>query len=36
LFGLVVVEGTGEIIQEGEHRRLVEPHPFEQIAGGRL
>jgi site-specific DNA recombinase len=35
-FCLVVVEGDGEVIEEGEHRILVEQQPFEQVAGRRL
>src|SRR5689334_25190782 len=35
-FGLVVVEGNGEVIEEGQHLVLIEPEPIQQIARGRL
>src|SRR5262249_14190885 len=36
LLGLVVVEGDGAVVEEGEHRRLVHPEALEQVAWGGL
>jgi len=36
LLGLVVVEGDGEVVQEGQHRVLAYPQAIEQAAWGRL
>src|SRR5258708_20631972 len=33
---LVVVEGNRQVVEEGQHRRLVEQEASKQVAGGRL
>jgi hypothetical protein len=36
LLGLIVVEGDGEVVEEGQHLVLPEPQAFQPVARGRL
>ena len=35
-FRLIVIEGDGQVIEEGERLLLLEQEPFEEVARGRL